>query len=353
MPTRDLHAKPFDEGTKLKLEIYRRYVRAWLQVFLHAEQYRGKPLQFLDFFSGPGEDSAGEPGSPLILLEELLTERAKIEQRGHKVQIFFNDQDGGKIEDLKGLCCKKSLPWQPQFESLDFADAFNKVQNEIGLGPSLVFIDQNGVKHITHDVFNVLTSTDTTDFLFFIASSITWRFGDLVAPEIKFPENVAYTDVHRVLAEKYRERAPKDMFIGHFSIKKQSNIYGLIFGSHHWRGMQKFLEIAWKMDTVCGQANYKMESDSVQGEMDFDTGKARFKKRKIEVFQDRLSELIRNGTLIADKAVFLHCLTNGFLPRVAKDVYIRLRADEVLRNSKATFPRYSADVMKASRAIEI
>ena len=40
------------------------------------------------------------------------------------------------------------------------------------------------------------------------------------------------------------------MFIGHFSIKKKANIYGLVFGSHHWRGMQKFLEIVKVTDAA-------------------------------------------------------------------------------------------------------
>ena len=353
MPTRDLHAKPFDEGTKTKPEIYRSYVRAWLQVFLHAELFRGKALQFFDFFCGPGEDSAGEPGSPLIVIDELLAARANIEQRGHEIRIFFNDQDAAKIENLKRLCSEKSLPWQPRFESFDFVDALDKVRNEIGVHPSLVFIDQNGVKHITRSVFNVLTHAGTTDFIFFTASSFKWRFGELVAPEIDFPENISYTDVHRVLADKYREWAPKDMFIGHFSIKKKSNIYGLVFGPHHWRGMQKFLEIVWTLDPDCGEADYEMESDSAQGEMYFEEGKTGFKKRKIDVFQERLSELIENRTVRTDKAVFLHCLTNGFLPRVARDVYIHLREDGVLKNAKAMFPRYSADAMKAPRTIEI
>ena len=352
MPRRDLHNKPFDEGTKTKLEIYRSYVRAWLQVFLHAEAFRRKALQFFDFFCGPGEDSTGEPGSPLILIKELLAERAKIEQRRHHIRIFFNDQDGAKIDNLKQICAKKSLPWQPRFESLDFADAFKKVKSEIGANPSLVFIDQSGVKHITRDVFNVLTNAATTDFIFFTASSFKWRFGDLLAPEIEFPENVSYTDVHRVLTDKYREWAPRGMFIGHFSIKKKSNIYGLVFGSHHWRGMQKFLQVVWKLDPACGEADYEMEADTAQGEMYFDQGKTGFKKRKVEVFQERLKHMIASGRLKTDDAVFLCCLENGFLPRVAKDVYIRLRDDGVLKNPKATFPRYSAEVMKAPRRIE-
>lgn len=353
MPARDLHNKPFDEGTKTKLEIYRSYVRAWLQVFLHADAFGRKPLQFFDFFCGPGEDSTGEPGSPLILIDELLAERTKINERGHDIRISFNDQDSAKIDNLKQLCGKKSLPWQPRFESLDFADAFKKVHSEFGVNPSLVFIDQSGVKHITREVFTVLTQAGTTDFIFFTASSAKWRFGELLAPEIELPDNVPYTDVHRVLADKYREWAPKGMFIGHFSIKKKANIYGLVFGSQHWRGMQKFLEIVWKLDPACGEADYELEADTAQGELYAEQGKPGFKQRKIEAFQGKLLELIRSRELRTDKDVFLHCLTNGFLPRVAKDVYMRLRNDGVLKNAKAVFPRYSADVMKSARRIEI
>jgi three-Cys-motif partner protein len=353
VPARDLHIKPFDEGTKTKLQIYRSYVRAWLQVFLHAEAFRRKPLQFFDFFCGPGEDSTGEPGSPLVLINELLAERDKIKEHGHDVRIFFNDQDRAKIDNLKELCGKKSLPSQPRFEALEFGEAFSKVQSEIGIGPSLVFIDQSGVKHITQTVFSFLAKAGTTDFLFFTASSAKWRFGELLAPEIKLPKNVSYVDVHRVLADKYREWAPKGMFVGHFSIKKKANIYGLVFASRHWRGMQKFLEIAWKLDPACGEADYEMETDTVQGQFYFEQGKPGFKKRKIEVFQEKLSKLIGTRALTTDKDVFLHCLMNGFLPRIAKDLYMRLREDGLLKNAKANFPRYSADVMKSPRRIEI
>jgi hypothetical protein len=199
----------------------------------------------------------------------------------------------------------------------------------------------------------VLTRAETTDFIFFTASSFKWRFGELLAPEIKFPDNVSYLEVHRVLADKYREWAPNNVFIGHFSIKKESNIYGLVFGCHHWRGMQKFLEIAWKLDADCGEADYAMESDTAQGVMDFDKGTTGFKKRKVELFEEKLADLINSGALATDKAVFLYCLVNGFLPRVAKDVYIRLRDGDALKNSRESFPRYSTDVMKQPRKLQI
>jgi three-Cys-motif partner protein len=352
MPVRDLHEKPFDEGTKTKLAIYRSYVRAWLQVFLHATPYTGKPLQFYDFFCGPGQDCAGEIGSPLILLEELLRERPLIQERRHGISVFFNDSHYQKIDALKQFCVERNFPWQPRFESLEFRDAFAKVRRQFASGPTLVFVDQNGMKHMTKAAFEVLVQADTTDFLFFTASSFKLRFGDLLAPEIEIPDNVSYLEAHRALADQYREWAPSNVFIGHFAIKKGPNIYGLIFGSHHWRGLQKFLEIAWKLDPDCGEANYELEHDTVQGLMDFDKGTTGFKKRKVEVFQDKLGDLISASKLKSDEAVFRHCLVNGFLPRVVKDVYIRLRDSGVLKNSKTNFPRYSAEAMKEPRQLE-
>ena len=134
---------------------------------------------------------------------------------------------------------------------------------------------------------------------------------------------------------------------------KGSNIYGLIFGSHHWRGLQKFLEIVWKLDAKTGEANYELEHDTEQSFIDFETGTTAFKKRKVEIFQDRLAELISAGKFTSDDAVVLYCWTNGFLSRVAKEVYNRLRDDGVLKNARTTFPRYSADAMKNPRRFEL
>lgn len=353
MPARDLHDKPYDAGTKTKLTIYRSYVQAWLQVFLHAETYRGKPLQFFDFFAGPGEDALHVPGSPLILIEELLAQQFHLQNGNHEIRIFFNDRDSGKIGNLKRLCAERSLPWKPRFESLDFAAAFAKAQHEFQTAPALVFVDQNGLKHVTREIFNALTEAVTTDFIFFTASSFKHRFGDLLAPEIKMPADISYVEVHRVLADVYRSWAPPGVFIGHFSIRKDSNIYGLIFGSHHWRGMQKFLDIAWKLDSACGEADYEIEQDVGQGLIDFERGTTGFKKRKVELFQEALFREILAGVHKSDSAVFLHCLTNGFQPRAAKDVYSKLRNGGLLKNARDHFPRYSADAMKQPRDFQL
>src|SRR5260370_41821238 len=117
--------------------------------------------------------------------------------------------------------------------------------------------------------------------------------------------------------------------------------------------MLKVLEIGGKLDASCGEADYELEQDTGQGIMDFEHGTTVFRKRKVEAFQERLKDQIASRRLRTDDAVFLCCLENGFLPRVTRDVYIRLRDDGILKNPKDTFPRYSADAMAAPRKIDI
>ena len=52
MPVRNLHQKPFDEGTRDKLELYREYLREWLPVLLSGSSV--DILQIFDFFPGQG-----------------------------------------------------------------------------------------------------------------------------------------------------------------------------------------------------------------------------------------------------------------------------------------------------------
>jgi hypothetical protein len=117
--------------------------------------------------------------------------------------------------------------------------------------------------------------------------------------------------------------------------------------------MQKFLDIAWKLDVACGEADYEIEEDVGQGLIDFEQGTTGFKKRKLELFQEALSREIVAGVHKSDSEVFLHCLTNGFQPRAAKDVYAKLRSAGLLKNAHDRFPRYSAEAMKQPRKLQV
>lgn len=120
----DHHDQLFDDGTQTKLFIYQSYVQAWLQVFIHTDRFAGRPLQFFDLFSGPGQDATGKPGSPLILLNELERHRDLIWEKSRNISVLFNDHDRTKAETLRRVCSDKKYTWQPTVLAEEFEAAY-------------------------------------------------------------------------------------------------------------------------------------------------------------------------------------------------------------------------------------
>ncbi len=68
MAVKDLHDKPFDQGTLTKLEIFENYTQAWIPVFALT---KGSQIFIVDFFDGTGYDINGIPGSPIRILPKF------------------------------------------------------------------------------------------------------------------------------------------------------------------------------------------------------------------------------------------------------------------------------------------
>src|SRR6185312_10822826 len=105
-----------------------------------------------------------------------------------------------------------------------------------------------------------------TDFIFFLSSSTLHRFRDHPAIKQKIAKLENSYDVHRETFEYYRKLVPigDQVFLGRFSIRKRSNIYGLIFGSRHPLGIHKFLQVAWANDEIAGEANFDIERENIR-----------------------------------------------------------------------------------------
>ena len=94
MPILDLHKKPFSEETITKLEIFEKYLQAWLPVFIHHPRFNN--VCICDFFSGEGEDKNGMTGSPLRILNILKEFQNSIVRQNLKVSVILNDYNKGK-----------------------------------------------------------------------------------------------------------------------------------------------------------------------------------------------------------------------------------------------------------------
>lgn len=361
---RDFHRTAFDEGTKVKLGMFGDYTREWLPVWLSQADPR-KPITIVDFFAGPGADCEGTPGSPLIILKQLRQSGDLIRQKGARVRLILNEVVKAKAESLRVTMEAQKVPssvctWKVQ--DLTFEDAFAEVYSDLGVGPNLLILDQQGMKEISDDVFRRILKLPRTDFILFIASSSIRRFETHphFQRHLKIPRGTVtsstFNETHRAVTKYFRDLATAgggaDYFLGGFSIKKGSNIYGLIFGSGHPLGLHKFLRVCWRTDSERGEANFDIDDDRLTPdtphlfqEMD--------QPKKLTLFDRVTKTRILSGELVTDRDIYIHSLQEGVLPSRGKAVVRELLKAGTVRVVGGGQPRVSIEGYKEPRTLEV
>ena len=134
------------------------------------------------------------------------------------------------------------------------------------------------------------------------------------------------------MREYYQSQVPagKDYYMSDFSLKKDANIYGVIFGSNHLRGLDKFVRTCWKLDDKTGQANYDIDRENIDDSVPYLIQPV---PRKVTLIKMLSASLIKNGMLRTNRDVLVHYLTNGMLCSHAKPVLAKLRTEGVIERS--------------------
>lgn len=340
MPGRNIHSEPFSEETITKLEIFESYASEWLPTFI---QSGAKQLLIFDFFAGTGYDTIGVPGSTIRILEEIKKQIKTILQKGTKIHFIVNEFDRTKFKSLKDSCSAYLLN-NPDIEKAgvkleyynkDFAILYDEIESIIGMYPSLVYLDQNGVKFTADKYFWGIAQKPTTDFIYFISSSYIKRFGS--KDEFKNVLNVSPEAInsrpgkfiHQIVLEYLRSRIPSgsNVHLYSFTIKKHSNYYGIIFGAGHIRGVDKFLKTAWSMNQINGSANFDIDDDveKAQGVLFFDQPLT-----KIESFQMKLREKILSQEISTNVEAFIYTLNEGHIGNHAMEVIKTMKKEGLI-----------------------
>ena len=338
MGTKDIHGEEFTEETLMKLDIFEKYLESWLPVFIN--QKRVDEINIFDLFAGPGEDPIGQTGSPIRILDVISKYQPQIQIRKCKINVILNDKDKKKAEQLKGEVesyKKEKLNSLNEYinvevHSEDFSSIFFKyVEGRFQTTPNLFFLDQNGIKEITNEVFKKLESLQRTDFMFFISSSFVNRFGTTSSFKKYFPKikSTKYFEIHRDLLNYYRSLLSTNsrLMLYPFSIKKGCNIYGLIFGSHHPLGVGKFLSIAWDKNKINGEANFDIDEDKKKEQQTLPLFEP-VKLTKIEKFESELRDYILSRQKISNKEIYDFAIGNGHIPKHAKKLLEQLKKED-------------------------
>ncbi|MFV0330419.1 MAG: three-Cys-motif partner protein TcmP [Dysgonomonas sp.] len=357
MAKKDIHKSSFDDGTKIKLHILKEYFKEWLPVFTKRKELFWKDIYVYDFFAGEGTDVDGQLGSPLIIIDEIKTHCKALKDRNISCSLIFNEFDFSKVEtlhlkvqNLKESCSKEDIcpnknskvcPFSLEIHNKDFQTFFNDMYLQISEEsklPRFMFLDQYGIKQITNDIFKKLVSLNRTDFIFFISSSFADRFADM--PEFRQYLNLSREDFdigkpyqcHRVIFNYYKHLIPSDTqyFLAPFSIKKKNNIYGLIFGTNHTLGIEKFLNICWKINDQTGDANFDIDNEKINRIQpnlfaEFDI------PNKLALFKEELKNKISKKEICSNIEMYNFAFEMGCLPKHANDVIKEMVNDKVLK----------------------
>ncbi len=227
-----------------------------------------------------------------------------------------------------------------RYESQNALKLLQSEASKISKFPSLLLFDQYGTT--TKAFLNEIKNYKGVDFLMFTASQSIKRFIKEKGIKENFSEeqkahisaSKSY-DTHNALTEILRNQYTQ-LKLYPFTIQKNTNYYGLIFGTKHLRAVEKFLKVAWEMNPENGDANFTTDEEKGSQQMSL------FQDHltKVEKFQRDLINLIMQGKLKTNEQAGIYTFDQGFLLKYA-DAAIK-NSTQIIYNGKSPKITYDA-----------
>lgn len=362
---KNINKKSFDEATKLKLEIFRESFKEWLPVFIHNRFIKKRFIY--DFFAGSGKDAENNHGSPLILIDEAKGDDQMYcsNSDGKKVVFAFNEKMKKKsveldinikshVNECLKNCGRDKCVYEHYVGNYDFKEAFNRqnvieIMNNKTFG-KFVLLDQYGFKEVDNETFKKLIHFPKTDFIFFISSSFINRFKHhehvqkyIETEKIDFKGSNP-KHYHNLISQYFKNLIPtnKEYYLHQFSIKKGTNYYGLIFGTSHSLGMEKFLKVCWAKDTMAGEANFDINNDFKPGTLFYEEQFS----NKIQAFKQDLLDKIKEKTIKSNLEGLKFSLKSGLQTKTYLETIIELLGANKIEITKGKFNKKISSIHK-------
>lgn len=247
----------------------------------------GNPrLLLVDGFAGPGRYVTGEPGSPLIMLDALLSHKSIGELNDVNFKYLYIEQDRARVEHLKQeISGLGELPLNVgvHIEHGEFEDVFASVIDPIvqkggHLIPTFAFIDPFGYSSASMAITGRLLDFPRCEALYFLPMSFIHRFVGREGQEAALT-SLFGTDEWRsaiplhgqertacllALFERQLKQSGGVEYVRSFQLRTQDgNDYRLVFSLGHLKGLEIAKDAMWRVDPVTG-TSYTATTESGQ-----------------------------------------------------------------------------------------
>jgi three-Cys-motif partner protein len=366
MSPKNFHQR-FDKGTQTKLHIFNEYFKESFPVFLFTPFWN--EILIYDFFAGKGYDEFGEKSTSLNILEQIKPHCQTLIDKNKRLYILLNDKDCKKelehnvneylVECQRDCNTKCIIREGLKITDQDFAVYFDNIYEKIKSrknSAKLIFLDPFNFI-LDNEKFRKLISLKSCDFICFLPSSYLRRFKEyngfnsfIDTRTIDYDSSIP-AHCHRLIAEYFETLLPigKEYYIGSFSIKKGRNYYGVIFGSNHTLGAEKFQKVCWSLDGITGEADYDIDREPSYNTSDgllFEEFKIPL---KIKNFKQALVNKIITRQVKTDIGAYKFALSRRCMVKHASEVLKEMQST----NQIAKFKVILSDIHKYKQPIEI
>lgn len=348
---------PLHPHTLGKHLVLRGYLDAWLPIMA---SWNGRIL-FIDGFAGPGEYSAGEPGSPVIALNALIEHSADQLMKG-EIGFIFIEADGGRVDRLRRTIepLKSSLPsnaWINIHHSAfdqTMGSVLDKVDAQAArLAPAFVMVDPFGVSGTPMSVIQRIMQNDRSEVYISFQYEAINRFA--TTPEFEHHlDDLFGTDEWKDALELKEFEERKDFYYSLYESQLRDAgakhvlkfelyegnrlVYAIFFGTQHEVGSDRMKRAIWEV-APWGDFKFRPIAEG-QLTLGIETPDLRPLMQQIATqFKGKgwvtIEEIERY--VKSDKTVF----HKGQLKRgalVPMEVDERIEVDESTRNRRRTYP---------------
>ncbi len=336
--------------SQAKLNLYKDYLSEYLPI-LGNSQFIDR-INLFDIFCGAGVYEDGNLGSPLIAASQILNYISSFNEQGKVVKpirLVINDFDATKVNGVQDVL--DSLPLtncKIEAYNLD-ADAMfevtaNNIKSYSQRERNLVFIDPYGYSKIQKNSLLKILETNRTEVLLFLPVAQMYRFTGKAQTDF---ETKCYDNLRKFTNEFFagNEKALQSNFTNvfdyineltqafsfdnsyytssHYIQRDSANYYAVFFIGHHIYGLEKFLEVKWKNDSLGKGFNQQSIGNTLFG----DNLEVLDKTYTEERLEKILKELLKQRQSCNNLELYEFTLKNQFLPKHCNEVIRRLKRE--------------------------
>jgi three-Cys-motif partner protein len=271
------------EHTKAKHAILRKYLGAWYPILGRW----GRKIVFIDGFSGPGEYTDGESGSPIIALETAIDHTADLSRC--KIVYLFIEEDQSRSDHLRQLIDTRfSDPPMPSNLSVhvttgEFSSTVENALDQLGdksLAPTFAMVDPFGPKGAPLSTIARIAEYEKCEVLFSLMTEPMVRFLNSPIFEPHMDSVFGTADWRDAQSLDTGEKAPflRDLYAAQlkeigfkyvppgFELRDSGNKveYYLMFGTNNLLGLEKMKDAMWSVDATGNYQFSDFKANSAQ-----------------------------------------------------------------------------------------